>query len=927
MSNETLLNQAFDPASLEEGFYERWERENYFAPSGNGQPYSIAIPPPNVTGTLHIGHAFQQTLMDALVRYRRMCGNQTLWQTGTDHAGIATQMVVTEQLRAQGISINDLGREEFVNRVWRWRAESGGTITQQMRRLGASVDWTRERFTMDEGFSKAVVEVFVRLYEEELIYRGTRLVNWDPKLKTALSDLEVVTEMEPGHLWHLRYPLDARTTNEGKPFLVVATTRPETMLGDTAVAVHPDDERYAGLVGSSVVLPLVGRRIPVIADADVDPEFGTGCLKITPAHDFVDNEIGRRHNLDMVNILDDDARLNENVPEPYQNLDRFEARERVVQDLSTRKLLERVEEYSIQIPRGERSGEVVEPLMTKQWFVDIKPLAKEAVRVVEDGVIKFEPKRWENVYYSWMRDVRDWCISRQQWWGHRIPAWYDEDGNIYVGRTEEEARAKAGVADTVALVRDPDVLETWFSSALWTFGTLGWPDQTEDLEKFHPTSVLITGHDIIFFWVARMIMMTLKFTGEVPFKTVYITGLVRDAEGKKMSKTAGNGIDPLDLIDGIDLESLVAKRTSNLPQPSMAQRIELATRKAFPQGIKAYGTDALRMTFCSMASPGSTYNFQIKRLEGYHFFCNKLWNATKFVLDNTKDIEQPMPAQLETTDRWILSRLRKLIEDATRALNTFRFDLYANHVYEFAWHEFCDWYLELTKPRLVDSSEDLESRLAAQTTLLEVLRSVLIIVHPAMPFISEALWQMIPKSQGTVDDSIMLQAFPIADDFKCDPDADASLEWLKQVITAVRNIRGERSIAPKTPIRVVLSNSNERDRRLAAENESLIRRLGNASDVVCEENVDRLQGSIQFVNQLKIIVPFIDDADIEAERKRLSKELDRVLKDWQGVKRKLDNPNFVARAPEDIVQRQRELSETLSHAEATLREELAILPD
>ena len=519
MSKETLLDQAFNPASIEAGFYERWEREDYFAPSGNGSPFSIAIPPPNVTGTLHIGHAFQQTLMDALVRYQRMCGNQTLWQTGTDHAGIATQMVVTEQLRAQGISIQDLGREGFVDRVWQWREESGGTITQQMRRLGASVDWTRERFTMDEGFSKAVLEVFVRLYEEGLIYRGTRLVNWDPKLKTALSDLEVVPEDEPGHLWHLRYPLeDGVTTTNGDSFLVVATTRPETMLGDTGVAVHPDDERYSNLVGRNVVLPLVGRRIPVVADAEVDPEFGTGCLKITPAHDFADNEIGQRHNLDLVSIFDDSAALNENVPEPYRGMDRFDAREKVVEDLSEQDLLVKVEEYSIQIPRGERSGEIVEPLITDQWFVDIKPLAKEAVRVVEEGEIKFEPKRWENVYYSWMRDIRDWCISRQQWWGHRIPAWYDEDGNIYVGRNEKEARRKANLSDDVPLLRDPDVLETWFSSALWTFGTLGWPEQTEDLAKFHPTSLLITGHDIIFFWVARMIMMTLKFTGEVPFQ-------------------------------------------------------------------------------------------------------------------------------------------------------------------------------------------------------------------------------------------------------------------------------------------------------------------------------------------------------------------------------------------------------------------------
>ena len=927
MNTEKLLNQAFDPLAIEQDLYDEWERRDYFSPRGNGQPFTIAIPPPNVTGTLHVGHVLGHTLMDALIRYQRMCGRQTLWQTGTDHAGISTQMVVTEQLRARGISLQDLGREAFVDRVWQWREKSGGTITKQMRRLGDSVDWTRERFTMDEGFSRAVLEAFVRLHEDGLIYRGTRLVNWDPKLKSALSDLEVVSEVEPGNLWHLRYPLaDGRTTSEGLSYLVVATTRPETMLGDTGVAVHPEDERYQSLIGSSVVLPLVGRRLPIVGDAHVDPEFGTGCLKITPGHDFDDNEIGQRHELEVINILDEDASLNDNVPDDYRGLDRFVARNRIVGDLQAQDLLERIEDYAVQIPRGERSGEIVEPLISQQWFVDVKPLAKEALRVVEEGEIEFHPRRWENVYYAWMRDVRDWCISRQLWWGHRIPAWYDDEGNVYVGRSEQEVREKANLATNIALTQDTDVLETWFSSALWTFATLGWPDQTEELAKFHPTDVLVTGHDIIFFWVARMIMTSLKFTGEIPFKHVYITGLLLDENGKKMSKTAGNGLDPLDLIDGIDLESLVAKRTEDLPQASLAPRIERATRESFPNGIKAYGTDALRFTLCAMVSPSSNYNFDISKVEGYHFFCNKLWNAQKFVLANLEDSDFRKDVELSLADRWIRSRLHQLILDARRALDTFRFDLYANHTYEFAWHEYCDWYLELTKPVFFDDTSDPEHRLAAQQTLITVLKAMLLVIHPVMPFISDALWRTTAKAVGEAEASIMLESFPVADDFVQDADADDAIAWFKNIVTAIRNIRGERRIAPKTPISVILSGGNDMDRRLASETDALLRRLGNVGDIRFGSVAEEVPGSFQLVNQLKIVVPFLDDAEVASERARLSKELERVEKDLKGVQSKLDNDNFVTKAPEEVVQRQRERAETLTLAESSLKERLEGLP-
>jgi valyl-tRNA synthetase len=689
------MDKVFSPHDIERRIYERWEAAGWFAPSGRGKPYCIVIPPPNVTGTLHMGHAFQHTLMDALARFHRMEGDDTLWQPGTDHAGIATQMVVERQLSASGKSRHDLGREGFVKRVWEWKAQSGDTITRQMRRLGASVDWSRDRFTMDAGLSAAVTEVFVRLHREGLIYRGQRLVNWDPVLHTALSDLEVLNEEEQGSLWHLRYPLA-----DGSGHLVVATTRPETMLGDTAVAVHPEDERYRHLIGRRVRLPLAEREIPIIADSYVDQTFGSGCLKITPGHDFNDYEVGRRHGLPLINVFTADAHLNDEVPAQYRGLDRFEARKRVVADFERLGLLEKIEPHKLTVPHGDRSGAVLEPWLTNQWYVKVGPLAAPAIAAVEDGRIRFVPESWSKTYFQWMRNIQDWCISRQLWWGHRIPAWYDAEGNIFVAATEAEARtlARGRHGRDVALTQDEDVLDTWFSSALWPFSTLGWPQPTRELATFYPTSVLVTGFDIIFFWVARMIMMGLHFAGDVPFREVYITALIRDEHGQKMSKSKGNILDPLDLVDGIDLASLLAKRTSGLMQPHMRNAIEKATRKQFPQGIPSFGTDALRFTFAALASPGRDIRFDLARVEGYRNFCNKLWNAARYVMMATAGQDCSAGGEYSVADRWIRSRLRHAVSELRTALAGYRFDLAAAAVYEFTWHEFCDWYLELSKP-------------------------------------------------------------------------------------------------------------------------------------------------------------------------------------------------------------------------------------
>jgi valyl-tRNA synthetase len=923
------MDSSFDPHAIEQKLYAEWEGADYFAPQGNGDGYCIAIPPPNVTGSLHMGHAFQHTLMDALIRYERMKGRRTLWQMGTDHAGIATQMLVERQLLAEGATREEIGREAFIERVWDWRNHSGNNISKQLRRMGSSLDWSRDRFTMDDGFCQAVLEVFVRLYEEGLIYRGQRLVNWDPELKSVISDLEVENTEERGHLWHFRYPLaGGLTTREGEPYLVVATTRPETMLGDTAVAVHPDDERYAALVGGSVMLPLADREIPIIADEYVDREFGTGCVKITPAHDFNDNEVGARHGLALINVFNEDASINDAAPEPYRGLDRFAAREQVVADMESQGLLDGIEDHTLMVPRGDRSNAIVEPLLTHQWFVKIQPLADPAIKAVENGDVEFVPKQYENVYFSWMRNIQDWAISRQQWWGHRIPAWYDGEGNVYVGRDEAEARSNGGLADDVPLDQDPDVLDTWFSSALWTFVTLGWPEETEELSQFHPTDVLVTGHDIIFFWVARMIMMTLKFTGEVPFRQVYVHGLVRDAEGKKMSKTKGNGLDPLDLIDGITLDELIEKRTQNLTQPQMAPRIEKNTRADFPEGIPSYGTDALRFTYCALASTGRDVRFDLSRIEGYRNFCNKLWNAARFVLMNCANEEEAGERELSLADRWIVSELRSFLETSERAIDTYRFDLYANAVYEFIWHEYCDWYLELTKPLLWDEQADPSLLRGTRHTLLTVLDTLLRAAHPIMPFITETIWREVAPRLGNTNPTIMLQPFPEPSELPSDTDAEAAVEWLKGVIVGIRNIRGEAGIKPAQEISILLQGGSDADRALAQVAESLLKRLAKVDRMDwLADGAEPPPNALALVGELKVMVPLAGLIDAAAERARLAKEVERKSQELSRIEAKLANENFVAKAPQAVVEKERAKADDARGALATLEQQLASLDD
>ena len=901
------MEASFDPHAIEAAIYRRWEEAGHFAPQPDGVGYCIVIPPPNVTGSLHMGHAFQHTLMDALIRYRRMQGRAALWQMGTDHAGISTQMLVERQLNAEGKTRRELGRDRFIERVWQWKAESGGNISQQLRRMGSSLDWSRERFTLDAGFSRAVIEVFVRLHEEGLIYRGQRLVNWDPALGTAISDLEVINAEEQGSLWHFRYPLrDGARTADGKDHLVVATTRPETMLGDTAVAVHPDDERFRALLGKRARLPLVDRELPIIADDTVDPAFGSGCVKITPAHDFNDYEVGLRHGLAMVSVLTAEAAINDNAPAAYRGLDRFAARQRIVADLDALGLLERVQDHSLMAPRGDRSEAIIEPRLTDQWFVRIAPLAEPAIKAVEEGRVEFVPKQYENTYFAWMRDIKDWCISRQQWWGHRIPAWYSPDGAIHVGRDEADARRRAGLAADVPLRQEEDVLETWFSSALWSFATLGWPEQTSALARFHPTDVLVTGHDIIFFWVARMIMMALKFTDEVPFRQVYIHGLVRDAEGRKMSKTKGNGLDPLDLIDGIGLEELVAKRTGNLTQPHLAPGIEKATRRDYPDGIPSYGTDALRFTFCALASTGRDVRFDLSRTEGYRNFCNKLWNAARFVLMNTQGEDLSAVGAPGLPDRWIGARARQMLAAATEALDSYRFDLYAGAIYEFAWHEYCDWYLELAKPVLWEEGGDPGAQAAVRRTLLAVLELLLRAAHPVMPFITEAIWREVAPLLDIDGETIMLRPFPAVDDLAADAEADAAIGWLKGVVVALRNIRGEAGIKPSQTLRVLLEGGDARDRELAALSGPLVQRLAKVESISwLAEGEPTPANALGLVGDLRIRVPLAGLIDLDAERARLQKAIDRKRKEFVRLQAKLANEKFIANAPPQVVEKER----------------------
>jgi len=921
------MDKTFQPADIERKWYETWERSGYFAPRGDGTPYCIMIPPPNVTGSLHMGHGFQESIMDALIRYHRMRGNRTLWQVGTDHAGIATQMVVERQLEAQGSNRHALGREAFIEKIWEWKEQSGGTITRQLRRLGASADWSRERFTMDPGLSNAVTEVFVRLHEQGLIYRGQRLVNWDPVLHTAISDLEVISEEENGSLWHLRYPLA-----DGSGHLVVATTRPETMLGDTAVAVNPDDERYRHLIGKEIALPLTDRRIPIIADEYVDREFGTGCVKITPAHDFNDYEVGKRHDLPLINIFTADAALNDNAPAAYRGLDRFEARKRIVADLEAQGLMEKIDAHTLKVPRGDRTNAVIEPWLTNQWYVDAKTLAQPAIKAVEDGSIQFVPQQYENMYFAWMRDIQDWCISRQLWWGHRIPAWYDDAGTIYVGRNEAEVRAKHNLGDK-PLRQDDDVLDTWFSSALWTFSTLGWPEQTEELKTFHPTSVLVTGFDIIFFWVARMIMMTLHFVRDehgkpqVPFRTVYVHGLVRDAEGQKMSKSKGNVLDPIDLIDGIDLDSLVAKRTSGMMQPQLAAKVEKATRKQFPEGIAAYGTDALRFTFYSLASTGRDIKFDVGRIEGFRNFCNKIWNAARYVLANCEGQDcaadnNDRDYTLTLADRWIVSALQRTEQDVAKAIENYRFDLAAQAVYEFVWNEYCDWYLELSKPVLYDAGADAAVKKGARRTLIRVLEATLRLLHPFMPFITEDIWQQVAPLAGRNGDTIMLQPYPQANTERLDADAEADIAWLKTVIDAVRNIRGEMNISPAREIPLLLRFGDEADRKRVAANAQFLKKLAKIADIRWLAADDEVPlSSAQLAGSMELLVPMAGLIDVAAERARIEKEIEKTNKELQRLENKLNNADFIARAPADVVAKEREKAAALQAALTQLHQQ------
>ncbi len=927
------MEKTYDPHAIEQNWYQHWEKNGYFSPASEGEKsYCIMIPPPNVTGSLHMGHGFNNAIMDTLIRYHRMSGDKTLWQPGSDHAGIATQMVVERQMEVEGLSRHDLGREKLIDRIWDWKEKSGGHITSQLRRLGSSLDWEHERFTMDDGLSDAVQEVFVRLYEEGLIYRGKRLVNWDTKFHTAISDLEVISEEENGSMWHLRYPF---SNQEGH--LVVATTRPETMLGDCAIAIAPGDERYMHLVGQTVELPLTGRHIPIIIDEHVDAEFGTGCVKITPAHDFNDYDVWKRHNEEtpiqdqphggLINIFTQDAAIRDNLteegdllPAKYIGLDRYVARKKIVADLEELGLIEKIEPHKLMVPRGDRSGTVIEPYLTDQWYVKAAPLAKPAIEAVESGAIKFVPQNAENIYYEWMNNIQDWCISRQIWWGHRIPAWYDDEGNLYVGHSEQQIRDKHNIPEDVYLRQDEDVLDTWFSSALWPFSTLGWPQQTQRLEDFYPTQVLVTGFDIIFFWVARMIMFGLKFMdGQVPFKEVYVHGLVRDSLGHKMSKSKGNVLDPIDLIDGIDLESLVSKRTSGMMQPKLAAKIEKQTRKEFPDGIQSYGTDALRFTYTALASTGRDVKFDMGRIEGYRNFCNKIWNATRYVLQNTEGEDTGInnePLALSLADHWITSRLQQVSTEVARHIESYRFDLASKEIYEFIWNDYCDWYIELSKPVIYSDTSSIEQKRAARKTLVTVLESMLRLLHPIMPYITEELWQKVAPLAGVEGETIMLQPYPVSDETLINQQAIEELSWVKTFIMGIRQIRSEMDIKPGKPLPVLLQNGSEQDSFRLNNNESLLLSLAKLDSITwlkADENAP--ESATSLVGDMNLLIPLAGLIDKEAELARLEKNMDKFKGEAERIKGKLSNANFVDRAPEAVVNKERE---KLAEAESAL---------
>ncbi|WP_315074533.1 valine--tRNA ligase [Acinetobacter guillouiae] len=927
----------YDPTEIEKKWYKTWEEKGYFQPSRKGDSFCIMIPPPNVTGSLHMGHGFNNAIMDALTRYNRMSGKNTLWQPGTDHAGIATQMVVERQLAAQDISRHDLGREKFIDKIWEWKEQSGGTITRQIRRLGSSVDWSRERFTMDDGLSNAVKEVFVKLHEQGLIYRGKRLVNWDPKLQTALSDLEVESDKEEqGSLWHFKYFFEDKSlrTQDGHDYLVVATTRPETLLGDTAVAVAPDDERYAHLVGKNIILPITGRAVAIVKDEYVDKEFGTGCVKITPAHDFNDYEVGKRCELAIINIFNKNAEvladfefiakageaISKTIPAPadYIGLERFAARKKLVAQAEAEGWLDQIQPYTLKPPRGDRSGVIIEPLLTDQWYVKIAPLAEPAIKAVKDGDIKFVPEQYSNMYMAWMNNIQDWCISRQLWWGHRIPAWYDVEGNIYVGRSEEEVRAKNNIAADIELNQDEDVLDTWFSSGLWTFSTLGWTgDEAKDKENyflntFHPTDVLVTGFDIIFFWVARMIMMTMHFmknedgTPQVPFKTVYVHGLVRDGEGQKMSKSKGNVLDPLDLIDGVDLETLVQKRTTGLMNPKDAPKIEKSTRKEFPEGIQAYGTDAVRFTFCALANTGRDIKFDMKRVEGYRNFANKIWNATRFVMMNCE--QQPIGQEIrqdlwELPEQWIVSRLQKAEAAVQQAFATYRLDLAAQAIYEFIWNEYCDWYVELTKPVLNDENVSTERKAEVRRVLLSVMEASLRLAHPIMPFLTEEIWQTLAPMIGISGETIMLAPYPVPNPERINEQAEADMLGLQGLIGAVRNIRGEMGLGNARLLPVLLQNATDAEKAQIARIEPLFKALAKVESITFLTDAEQPPlSSSSVVGHVSVFVPMKGLIDPKAELARLQKDLDKVQKQHDQIASKLANEGFVAKAPAAVVE-------------------------
>ncbi|AWT49880.1 valine--tRNA ligase [Psychrobacter sp. YP14] len=973
MSNQNLtasiqsalkqLENAYNPGEVEQGMYQRWEESGYFQPKYNSdESFSIALPPPNVTGSLHMGHGFNNAIMDSLTRYHRMLGDNTLWQPGTDHAGIATQMVVERRLNAEGIKRTDLTREDFINKVWEWKEESGGNITRQIRRLGSSVDWSRERFTMDEGLSNAVKEVFVRLHDEGLIYRGKRLVNWDPKFQTALSDLEVENHDEKGSLWHFRYYFTDKSikTQDGKDYVVVATTRPETLLGDTAVAVNPKDERYTHLVGQTITLPITGRVVPIVADDYVESDFGTGVVKITPAHDFNDYELGRRHNTPLINIFDAHAHILpemeiypdlqtrepklEKTPEAYAGVERFDARKQLVEQAQAEGWLDQIEDYQLKAPRGDRSGVIVEPWLTDQWYVAVEQLAKPSIEAVEDGRIEFVPAQYKNMYMAWMNNIEDWCISRQLWWGHRIPAWYDNDDNIYVARDEAEVRSKYNLDDSIELRQDEDVLDTWFSSGLWTFSTLGWGDESQDqkaLQTFHPTSVLVTGFDIIFFWVARMIMLTMHFmknedgTPQVPFKTVYVHGLVRDGQGQKMSKSKGNVLDPIDLIDGIDLESLVAKRTSNMMNPKDAAKIEKQTRKEFPEGIPAFGTDALRFTFTSLASTGRDINFDLKRVEGYRNFCNKIWNASRFVLMNCVDkqgnalaIDKAPNTQVwELPEQWIISRLNSTIANIKQHFEQYRLDMVSHDIYEFIWNEYCDWYVELAKASLNDDTVSSERKAQIRYVLLHVLETAMRFAHPVMPYLTEQIWQTIaPLLERRDTDSIMIAQFPEVNESQINAQVEADMTWLQELIAGVRNIRGEMKLGNAVRLPVLLENITAEQTERLHRIENQFKALAKVESLTILNDGDEVPlSSSSMVGKLRVMVPMKGLIDPTAELGRLSKAQEKLQKQADGIARKLGNEGFVSKAPAEVVAAEKAKLEELEGQLKVMSEQMAQL--